>query len=98
MGGILFRIQGEGGAGTWDGYRVNIGSTSADIDRADNGVFTNLISIASTWAVGDKVGVRMEGSTIQAWQMDVSVSSDWNLVGSAVDTTYPNAGKIGISG
>jgi hypothetical protein len=95
--GLVVRVQGEGGANTWDGYQITAASTgTVTILRADNGVTTQLIAAAGGFASGDKLGVRCEGSTIQAWRQ-ASGSSDWNLISSAVDATYGSAGKVGLS-
>ena len=95
--GIAVRIQGEGGANTWDGYGVvGASGTGITIQRIDNGTPTTLINTSLvTIASGDKLGVRCEGSTIQAWKQ-ASGSSDWNLVLTVVDATYGSAGKIGL--
>ena len=92
--GIAVRIQGEGGANTWDGYGVvGASGTGITIQRIDNGTPTTLINTSLvTIASGDKLGVRCEGSTIQAWKQ-ASGSSDWNLVLTVVDATYGSAGR-----
>lgn len=94
---ILLRIQNEGGAATWDGYRFNVSSsTTSHIYVVTNGVSTSLIqNLDTTWASGDKLGARIVGNTLQLWRQP-SGSSTWNLVSSAVDSTYPSAGKIGL--
>ena len=46
-------------------------STTTVIARVTNNVATTLLSVSTTWATGDKIGVRVEGSTIQAWQAGV---------------------------
>lgn len=94
--GIAARIQGEGGAATWDGYAVRLISGVVNIYVVTNATFTSLASNSGvSWASGDKLGIRIEGSTIQGWRQ-ASGSSDWNLVCTAVDTTYSSAGKIGL--
>jgi hypothetical protein len=47
--GLLVRIQGEGGAATWDGYRLNISSagTVTGIGRYTNAAVTSLASISA---------------------------------------------------
>jgi hypothetical protein len=96
--GIVARVQGEGGAGTWDGYRVRAvgGSNTAQSSVVTNATVTVLISVAQTWSANDKIGMRVEGSTIQMWRQAAG-SGDWNLMATAVDTTYSSAGKIGLN-
>ena len=94
--GIIGRIQGEGGSATWDGYEVIAVGTQTQIAVITNGTATILLQPTPvTWASGDKLGMRLEGSTIQAWRQ-ASGSSVWNLVVTAVDNTYTGAGKIGL--
>ncbi len=94
--GLIGRIQGEGGAATWDGYVVRASTLSLQIGRVDNGVITLLVNTGSvTIASGDKLGMRISGSAIEAWKQ-LSGSSVWNLVATTTDTTYASAGKIGL--
>lgn len=95
-GGIAARIQGEGGADTWDGYQLLGGGSVTNINRITNAATTNLRTTSDvTWASGDKFGIRCEGSTLQVWRL-ASGGSDWNLVLSVVDTTYASAGKVAL--
>lgn len=98
-GGILLRVQEEGGAGTWDGYRIRFSPPSTpQISRVDNAVITNLTltgSVTATWASGDKLGASCQGSVIRIWRFP-SAGSAWALHGTANDATYPNDGKIGV--
>ncbi len=94
--GLIGRIQGEGGAATWDGYVVRASTLSLQIGRVDNGVITLLVNTGSvTVASGDKLGMRISGSAIEAWKQ-LSGSGVWNLVATTTDTTYASAGKIGL--
>ena len=94
--GIAVRIQGEGGSNTWDGYLVLPAAGFTQIFAVTNGSPATLVTgTNSTWAVGDKLGVRCEGSTIQAWRQ-ASGSGTWNLVCTVVDTTYSSAGKVAL--
>lgn len=95
--GILARIQGEGGANTWDGYQVaQLAGSNTLIQRYDNGAATTIAQEATTaWGNGDKIGMRIKGSVIEVWRFP-SGGSAWQLLASATDTTYPNAGKIGL--
>ena len=66
---IYARIQGEGGADTWDGYdfQATHGATTSTISSVTNNTVTTLFTgtASSNWASGDKLGVRLEGSTLQ---------------------------------
>lgn len=95
---VLARVQGEGGAATFDGYVVSALSTTTDVRRFTDAVSTLLRSTthAFTWANGDKLGIAAKGSTIQAWRQ-ASGSSEWDLICSAHDTTYASAGKVALS-
>lgn len=95
--GIAARVQGEGGANTWDGYVVNqLATSNTVIVRYDNGVATTIAQEATTtWGNGDKIGMRIKGSVIEVWRFP-SGGSAWQLIAMATDTTYPNAGKIGL--
>jgi hypothetical protein len=81
-----------------DGYLVTHRVTSADLRilRHDAGVSTTLGTWSVTMAAGDKIGIRCEGDTIEAW---ASISGVWALIGSVSDATYagdsPN-NKIGL--
>jgi hypothetical protein len=94
-GGINARVQGEGGANTWDGYRVLADGTFTVIQSVTNATTTDLIAVSQGFSAGDKMGMRIEGSTIQAWRQ-ASGSGTWNLIATVVDTTYASAGKIGL--
>ena len=45
-----------------------LGGTVTARSSDTNAVAATLISVSTTWASGDKLGVRIEGSTIQAWR------------------------------
>lgn len=94
---VSARIQGEGGAATYDGYRArmlqNAGTDSLTICRVTNAAITTLATMTTRdFAVGEKVGIRCLGSTVEAWYY----AGVWTLGLSVVDTTYPAAGKIAL--
>lgn len=96
--GICARLKDTGAIGTLDGYLITaLTAVVADtirIDRLDNGVATTLGStISQEFSVGDKIGIRCVGSNIQAWYFN---GTSWSLLGTRVDTTYPDAGRIGL--
>ena len=83
-------------AATWDGYSVQVSDGLVRIMRIDNATQTFLITITQAiFASGDKLGMRIVGTTIQAWKQ-ASGSSSWSAVVSVTDATYGSAGKIGL--
>ena len=94
---VSARILGEGGNNTYDGYRArmiqNAGTDSLTICRVANAAITTLATMTTRdFAVGEKVGIRCLGSTVEAWYY----AGVWTLGLSVVDTTYPAAGKIAL--
>lgn len=97
---VVARVQGEGGAGTWDGYRLLWTAVSGgandtwSLNRMTNGVSAATIASGTQeFASGEKMGICCIGGTIQAWRF---AGGAWALLGSGTDTTYPNAGKAGM--
>jgi hypothetical protein len=94
--GLAVRVQGEGGANTWDGYQARLTAAEVILSRVTDSVRTDLdSSISAGFAAGDKLGLSVRGSTITAWRQP-SGSSRWNIVLTAVDATYASAGKIAV--
>ena len=94
---IQARVQGEGGAATWDGYEFTAAGSNTIISRVTNASFTTLFtsSVIVTWAAGDKLGARLEGTSLQIWRFP-SGGSDWALVTAVGDSTYLSAGKLAL--
>ncbi len=97
---LAARIQGEGGSATWDGYCVSANTNNGNwqIARVDNGTLTTLLASASssmTWSNGDKLGISCLGNRISLWYMP-NGGSVWQRLGTAIDTTYTSAGKVGL--
>lgn len=94
--GLLARIQGEGGAATYDGYQIDATTAGCSIYRAtDAGLLFLLGQSLIGFVSGDKLGMRCVGSTIQVWRQP-SGSPNWYLLLAVVDATYASAGKIGV--
>ena len=95
--GVIARLVNSGGAGV-DGYNVGVESYAPGnikIKRIDDGSFTQLgASIGKVPADGDKVGVEIVGSDINAYYDDGGAG--WGEVGTRSDATYAGAGHIGI--
>jgi fibronectin type 3 domain-containing protein len=91
------RLQQPGTAG-YDGYmlRTNQRSGSPDevyLERIDNGVFVRLLTVDRELAVGNVLLLRVRGTTLEAW---ILAGSSWSRLGVVTDSTYPNAGDVGI--
>jgi hypothetical protein len=64
--------------------------------RVDGGSSTTLgATAAQTVSVGDKLGIRAIGSTIEAWYYDSSAGT-WSFLFSRTDSTYSSAGYIAM--
>jgi hypothetical protein len=89
------RIVGEGGSNTWDGYTVRFTQDAATdsvfIEKITNATSSILATISQEFAVGDKLGMRIVGSDIEAYRHD---GASWSLIGSANEGTYSAAGKV----
>jgi hypothetical protein len=85
------------GAGTTDGYVIEFDSAAGNIkiERVDDGARTLLgSSISQTITGGDKLGIKIVGSTITAYMDDGGAG--WASYGSRTDSTYSAAGNLGI--
>lgn len=90
---LYINIQSAGSSGM-DAYELSFGPTSAFILRMDNGTRTQLSSLGSGVANGDKVGLENIGDTLQAYK---DTGSGWAAWGSAVAGGGSfGAGHIGI--
>jgi hypothetical protein len=80
-----------------DGYllRTNqaAGTDQVFLERLTNGAVTTRLTIARELAVGDRLLLRVQGSTLEAWTHD---GSAWTRLGTVQDTTYPAAGSVGV--
>jgi hypothetical protein len=95
---VYARLQSPGSAGV-DGYEVRLqqqsGTDQVYIDRLDNAAITTLASFGQEFSAGDKLQIRVIGSSVQAWRY--SAGSGWVKVGEANDSTYAGAGYVGIA-
>ena len=90
------RLQGVG-TSTYDGYMLRTnqlpGTDQIWVERIDNGVFVNRLTLNQELAVGDTLLLRVKGSTLEVWRHR---SSAWSRLGVVTDTTYGAAGYTGI--
>jgi hypothetical protein len=96
---IYGRIQQQGGADTFDGYACTLIWRSAladqfQIGHCDNAVVTAVDELQRDFAVGEKIGLRCNGTAIEAWYWPVG--GPWTSAVAFTDSTYPNAGKVGF--
>ncbi len=78
---------------SFDGYMLLITASSAVIQRIDNGVGTNLVTLPGAYATDDQVGLKIVGSTISAYR---KVGATWYRTGEVTDSTYSAAGSVMI--
>ena len=93
---LVFRLQSPDTSG-YDGYRVALLSAVSLFRMTDGGstAISTTHDSTPTWAVGDKIGVRMTGSLLEVYRWP-SGGSAWALVCHGTDATWAAAGKIGF--
>jgi microcystin-dependent protein len=96
--GVAARIQDAEALATYDGYFVAVfhssGTDTLSFFRVTNNSGTILgSSISQEFSAGDRLGIRIVGNTIEAWRYN---GGNWTLLGSREDSTYQDAGKIGV--
>lgn len=87
------------GSGTTDGYEVEAKRTASShewrLGRWDDDVLTTLgATFTQALASGDLIGLRMVGSSIEAWHKPAAGS--WTQLATRTDSTYTAAGKAGL--
>jgi len=97
--GLWVRATGVGSIATVSGYYVEYDRTTGgdhfDVIRVDNEAETQLgASISQELSAGDSFGVSMIGDTITVWYK--SGAGAWTNIGERTDSTYQDAGYIGI--
>lgn len=94
---VFVRLASPGTTGV-DGYSVEMDSGAATVThyRIDNGVLTALGSaISQAFSNGDALGLKIVGSTLQAYRQPSGGS--WATLGTTrSDSTYTAAGNIGL--
>src|SRR5262245_55176204 len=90
------RIQQPGTAG-FDGYMLRTnqltGPDEVYLERIDNGAFVRRLTINQELSAGDRLLLRVKGSTLEAWRY---AGASWSRLGVVQDTTYAGAGYAGI--
>lgn len=94
------RLQEAGTSGV-DGYELELrnksGTDTVEVFRITNGTFINLGSIVSQeYDQGDGLGASIVGNTITLYRKPQG--GDWVQVTTRTDTTYTQAGQIGVGG
>jgi hypothetical protein len=93
--GVVMRLADVGAIGTLDGYEVlTTSALTVAVFRIDNGVETKLgADVSQAVGAGDKLGARMEGTTLHVWYDDGGAG--WGEIGDRLDETYQGGGYIG---
>ena len=93
---LYVRIQQPGSLAV-DAYMLRTnqltGTDEVYLERIDNSTFVRLLTVSQELAVGDRLLLRVSGSTLEAW---LERGTGWTRLGSATDTTYPAAGYTGV--
>ena len=63
------------------------------LERIDSGVITTRLTISQELAVGDTLLLRAKGAMLEAW---LKRATTWSLLGSVADSTYAQAGRVGV--
>lgn len=102
---LYARLQGAGGNGTgFNGYSLEFGKDGVGNFILDVDVLTNASGVqvpgtfygAGTWSIGDYVGIRCIGSSVESWYKPVATGV-WGRVGSGTDSTYSAGGPVGLA-
>ena len=92
---LYVRIQQPGSLAV-DAYMLRTNQLSGTdemyLERVDNSTFVRLLTVSQELAVGDMLLLRVTGARLEAW---LRRGSEWSLLGSVTDTTYPGAGFVG---
>lgn len=93
------RLQ-DAGLSTHSGYMgavfTGASNDSWRIYKVTNGSATVLVQgNATKYVVGDKIGLKLSGTTIELWYWSAS-NSTWTLRQSTTDSTYSGDGAIGL--
>jgi RHS repeat-associated protein len=92
--GLYARVTNPGASLNGYAFFINSSLNEGYIVRIDNGVSTQLgAAFNCTIASGDKIGLRLIGSTIMVYQY---TAGNWNLLATRIDGTYINAGYMGF--
>jgi len=93
---LYARLQQPGTSG-FDGYMLRTlqqtGTDELYLERITNGTITRLLTITQELNPGDTLLLRVNGTTLQAWQ---KTGTTWTQLGTANDTTYTTSGRVGV--
>lgn len=98
---VVARAKDTGSLATIDGYAVAhnqlAGTDTIQIQVLTNGAAVTLgANFNQEVAAGDSLGIRVFGSTIEAWYKSGALA--WTLLGSRTDSTYAAAGSLVMIG
>lgn len=91
---MLCRLQNPGASPNY--YEFSAAAPNAFLVRTVAGARTQLgANLTYTPAIGDMVGLQVEGAAIRAW-LNVA-GGGWTLLGERTDSAIPGAGWIGFA-
>lgn len=94
---VAARLQSPATAGV-DGYLVRAfkGTSTVELYRVDDNTETSLATgITQTISVGDSLGIRCNGTSIESWYK-VGAGA-WTQLQAVTDATYGSAGNVGFA-
>jgi hypothetical protein len=93
---LYARLQTPGSSAV-DGYMLRFsqqaGTDQVFLERLTNGAVTARVTLSRELAVGDRLLLRVQGSTLEAWRHD---GSAWTRLGLMTDAAYAAAGWAGV--
>lgn len=94
---VFARLSAIGGSFTGYSVRARAGATNnLLVLRWDAGSPTIIATLPQTVSDGDCFGLRLVDDLIEVYYKDVSISSDWFLLGDVTDASYADAGYLGL--
>jgi len=93
---LYVRLQTQGSSAV-DGYMLRFSQASGTdqifLERITNGAITTLATINREVAAGNRLLLRAQGPTLEAWLHN---GTTWTRIGRTTDSTYGAAGYIGV--
>ena len=85
------------GSSAVDGYMLlfteSSGTDQVALYRITDGVLTSLQTVSREVPVGSRLLLRAQGTALESW---VQEGSTWTRLGRVTDSTYGNAGYVGV--
>lgn len=90
---IVARLNSPNNDPAVDFYDLQCDGTTSFLRKIINGAVTALLNLNVNYTAGQKMGLRVRGSLIQAWRHD---GTSWALVGQVTDTDIATTGFCGM--